>query len=216
MFTPRQSCSSLVGSSAVSLLAALALALMFTSLRPIVAGAQGAAPKLTPKLTPELAAARAALDKYTDPIVAVHDGFFSSVGCMEYTTGMSGHGAMDYKAGGMGVHFLNMGNVGPKLDPAKPQVLLYEPVGDKLQLVAAEWFVPTDVSKEAPSIFGQTLQGPMEGHEPVLPAALHHWDLHVWLWKSNPSGVFSSTNPSLKCPKAGYSFDEKPPKIVKP
>jgi hypothetical protein len=47
----------------------------------------------------------------------------------------------------------------------------------------------------------------MAGHEPVLPEALHHWDLHVWLWKSNPSGLFSSTNPTVKCPKTGYSFD---------
>ena len=106
--------------------------------------------------------------------------------------------------------------IGPKLDPTKPQVLLYETVGDKLQLVAAEWFVPTDLAKEAPTIFGQKLQGPMEGHEPVIPAALHHWDLHVWLWKANPAGLFSSTNPALKCPKTGYSFDEMPPKIVKP
>ena len=169
-----------------------------------------------PQLSPELMAARAALDKYKDPILAVHDGYFSTVGCLAYSEGMSGHGSMDYKPGGMGVHFLNATNIGPKLDPMKPQVLLYEPVGDKLQLVAAEWFVPTEVSKDAPSIFGQTLQGPMEGHEPLLPAALHHWDLHVWLWKSNPSGLFSSTNPNVTCPKTGYSFNEKPPKMATP
>ena len=42
----------------------------------------------------------------------------------------------------MGVHFLNVGLVGKPLDPLQPQILVYEPVGDKLQLVAAEWFVP--------------------------------------------------------------------------
>ena len=42
----------------------------------------------------------------------------------------------------------NMGNVGPKLDPAKPQVLIYEPTGDTLRLVAAEWFMPADLADE--------------------------------------------------------------------
>ena len=201
--------------SAAATLAVIGLGVMAASLQPATLQAQ-AGSKADAPLSPELVAVRAALDKYKDPIVAVHDGYFSSVACLGYSQGMSGHGGMDYKAGGMGVHFLNAANIGPTLDPMKPQVLLYEPVGDKLQLVAAEWFVPTQVSKQAPSIFGQTLQGPMAGHEPVLPAALHHWDLHVWLWKSNPSGLFSSTNPNVKCPKAAYSFDEKPPMMVTP
>jgi hypothetical protein len=166
-------------------------------------------------LTPELATVRAGLDKYKDPILAVHDGFLSSVACLNFSQGSSGHGDMDYKAGAMGVHFINMGNIGPTLDPAKPQVLIYEPVGDGLRLVAAEWFMPTQVSNVAPTIFGKKLQGPMEGHEPVLPQELHHFDLHVWLWKANPNGMFSSTNPAVTCPKGPYSIDEKPPKMVK-
>jgi hypothetical protein len=35
-------------------------------------------------MTPELQKVRAALDKYQDPIVAVHDGYFSTLGCVEY------------------------------------------------------------------------------------------------------------------------------------
>jgi hypothetical protein len=54
----------------------------------------------------------------------------------------------------------------------------------------------------------------MEGHHPLMPGALHHYDLHVWLWKENPAGMFSPTNPGLKCPKTGYSFREKAPKAV--
>ena len=197
------------------LLIALALGIVSASLSPGSLQAQ-AAPKNAAAMPAELVAVKAALEKYKDPILAVHDGYFSSVACISYSTGMTGHGAMDYKPGTMGVHFLNGANIGPKLDPAKPQVLIYEPVGDKLQLVAAEWFMPTAVSKTAPSIFGQTLQGPMAGHEPVLPASVVHWDLHVWLWRPNPNGLFSSTNPAVHCPKTGYSFDEKPPMMVKP
>lgn len=161
----------------------------------------------------QLATARAALAKYQDPIAAVHDGYFSTVGCIDYPTGSSGHHGMMYKPGGMGVHFLNTALIGPALDPAKPQVLIYEPSGDKLQLVAAEWFLPVMPGiTEPPKVFGRALEGPMDGHAPIMPAEMRHWDLHVWLWKSNPNGMFSPTNPELKCPQTGYTYAEDPPK----
>jgi len=182
------------------------------------AGAQQA-----PTLDPALSATRAALEKYQDPMVAVRDGYYSTVACIEFksTSGdMAGHNMehMDYKPGAMGVHFLNLGNVGPTLDPLKPQVLLYEIVGKKLKLTGAEWFVPTALAKTPPMIFGQTLQGPMEGHQPIMPEGLHHWDLHVWLFKDNPAGMFSPTNAAVKCPVSSYaySFQDSPPKTVQP
>ncbi|MBI2461386.1 MAG: hypothetical protein HYV61_07870 [Candidatus Rokubacteria bacterium] len=156
-----------------------------------------------PVLPPELEKVRAALEKYKDPVVAVRDGYFSTLGCVEYP------------AGGMGIHFLNLKLMGPVPDPMKPSVLLYEPVGDKLVLVGAEWFIPLATGiKERPTIFGQPFDGPMEGHEPLLPAELHHYDLHVWLFKKNPAGLFKSTNPDVKCPKGPYTFMEHPPKLV--
>ncbi len=168
--------------------------------------------------TAAISAVRAALAKYKDPIVAVRDGYYSSVGCVDFPGGGMEHGSMEYKPGAMGVHFINMGLVGPKLDSTKPQVLLYEPVGNKLVLAGAEWFVPTQLAKTPPTIMGHKLMGPMEGHEPIMPAALHHWDLHVWLWKDNPNGMFSPTNSAVHCPKGGYaySFADKPPKMVAP
>jgi hypothetical protein len=45
---------------------------------------------------------------------------------------------------------------------------------------------------------------------------LHHWDLHVWLYKDNPNGMFSPTNSAVKCPKGVYTFADAPPKMVKP
>lgn len=169
-------------------------------------------------LPANLTATRAALDKYQDPLAAVRDGYFSTLGCVDYPKGGGGMDEMAYKPGGMGVHFINPSLIGPTLDSLKPQVLLYEPVGDKLRLVGAEWFAPVAVAKTAPTIFGQTLMGPMEGHPPIMPASLHHWDLHVWLWKDNPAGVFSPTNARVKCPEHGYgySFDDEPPKVVRP
>lgn len=165
-------------------------------------------------VTPELAAVRSQLDKYRNPIVAVYDGYFSTVGCIEYPKGAT-EGSMKYPAGGMGVHFLNFQNMGPTLDPAKPQVLIYEPVGDSLRLVAAEWFMPAELAGSSPpSVFGRALEGPMEGHQPLMPPGFHHYDLHVWLWKENPEGIFSPTNPAVKCPNRGYSFHESAPKMV--
>jgi hypothetical protein len=177
------------------------------------AAAQAGKASGAPKLSADMEQVRAGLDKYQDPIAAVHDGYFSTLACVEYQKGAEGH--MQYTPGGMGVHFINLQTIGPKLDPAKPQVLIYEPVGDKLRLAAAEWFVPTQVAAGVhPTIFGQKLQGPMEGHEPLQPQGLHHYDLHVWLWKANPAGLFSATNPAVKCPRGSYSFREKSPKMV--
>jgi hypothetical protein len=157
-------------------------------------------------MSPELQAARAALAKYSDPLAAVRDGYFSTLACIDFPTGMT-DGSVEYPPGAMGVHLLNPANIGPKLDPTKPQVLIYEPVGDKLVLAGAEWFVPVQAAGGVvPTIFGQTLAGPMDGHEPIMPTSLRHYDLHVWLWKDNPRGIFTSTNAALKCaPGAAYT-----------
>jgi hypothetical protein len=164
-------------------------------------------------ITPELQRVREALDKYQDPVVAVHDGYFSTLGCVEYPKAGAA-GQVPYRAGGMGIHFFNVALMG-KLDPLKPQVLVYQPVGGKLRLVAAEYFVPLSAEvKERPQLFGQPFDGPMEGHHPLMPHELKHYDLHVWLWKRNPSGLFSPTNPDVKCPNSAYTFKETAPALV--
>ena len=130
---------------------------------------------------PDLSLVRSALQKYEDPYLAIHDGYFSTLGCVVIEhAGAAGHVA--YKPGGMGIHFLNMGLLGPVPDPAKPQVLIYEPDGDQLRLIAAEWFVPLSTGVKArPKLWGRAFDGPMMGHPPLLPMELTHYDLHVWL-----------------------------------
>ncbi|HET6469664.1 MAG TPA: hypothetical protein VFG43_14915 [Geminicoccaceae bacterium] len=166
-----------------------------------VSGGAAAADEAT--LSPELQAARAALEKYKDPVQAVHDGYFSTLGCVHYADG------------GMGVHFLSPGRIGPVPDPASPQILVYEPDEEgKLHLVAAEWFVPLATGvKERPALFGQPFNGPMEGHVPLMPKELHHYDLHVWLFKDNPAGMFNVTNPDVTC-TGPYALLEEPPPDV--
>lgn len=120
-------------------------------------------------------------------------------------------------AGGMGFHYVNPALLlDPAIDAAKPEVLLYAPNEQgKLKLVGVEylavalantpsgpapWFGPTPPPggffNPAPVLFGQTFDGPMEGHGPGMP---WHYDLHVWLYRANPSGMFAQWNPNVSC-----------------
>ena len=178
---------------------ACALALAALSLQASAASAGSPAPTLPP----ELEAVRDRLAKYKDPVAAVRDGYLSTLGCVHYPSGA------------MGVHFLNPALISPELDPGKPQILVYEPVGDRLELVAAEWLVPLATGiTQRPSLFGRPFDGPMAGHEPLMPHELHHYDLHVWLFRENPEGVFAATNPSVSCEGYGYALLEGPPATV--
>ncbi len=125
-----------------------------------------------PDVPADMEAVREHLNKYQDPLAAIRDCYFSTLGCVIYPDG------------NMGLHFVNMALMGTRLDPMSPQILLYEPVDGKLRLTGAEWFVPLSTGvEERPELFGQEFEGPMEGHFPVLPLELHHYDLHVWLYK---------------------------------
>ena len=149
------------------------------------AGAEGGS---LPKVSPELEKVRAHLEKYKDPVTAIREGYFSTLACVHFAEGA------------MGVHFVNLGLVGPVPDPMAPQVLVYAPEGGKLRLVSVEWLVPLATGiKDRPVLFGQKFHGPMEGHHPLQPRELHHYDLHVWLFDDNPDGLFNDTNPTVKC-----------------
>jgi hypothetical protein len=195
----------------ISVICTLALMLPVAQQAVMAQAAEAVSTKADPAA---LAAMRAALKKYEDPYVAVHDGYFSSVGCVVIgKAGAPGHVA--YKPGGMGIHFLNMSLVGPKVDPSKPPVLLYEEVGGKLRLTGAEWFVPLATGvKERPTLWGQPFDGPMMGHPPLLPMDLTHYDLHVWLYKPNPLGIFAPTNPKVTCAGHPYRIVEEAPMLV--
>lgn len=157
------------------------------------AAAQQPAPSRSPSSAPSVDSVRALLARYQDPMMAIHDGYHSTLACVEFPEGA------------MGVHFINVQTIGPTVDPSKPQVLMYEPVGDSLRLAGAEWFVPLATGvKEAPVLFGETFDGPMDGHHPVMPHELRHYDLHVWLFKDNPRGMFTSVNSAVSCAGQPY------------
>jgi hypothetical protein len=173
---------------------------------------EGATPADDSGLGPELAAVRRATANFHDPSVAVGAGYLSPAG---------GH-CDESPAGTMGVHSPKPALLQSQvLDPLQPEVLLYLPGKDGVRLVAVEYVQPVLLKNPAtgvvapwgpmtpwpsnyqvvtptPTLFGQTFQGPMPGHVPGMP---WHWDLHVWVWAHNPSGMFAQWNPSLSCPE---------------
>jgi len=147
----------------------------------------------------ELARTKAALDKYQSVAVAKAAGYVASSPC---AFSLAGAGEESSHPGGMGIHYTNDALLKGPLTPSKPPVLVYAPTADGgLQLVAAEYFKPdadqnVKTDGDRPTLFGRQFDGPMLGHAPGMPI---HYDLHVWLWKHNPSGIFAPWNPDVSC-----------------
>jgi hypothetical protein len=107
--------------------------------------------------------------------------------------------------GGMGVHYVKEALVGdPAIGAARPEALVYEPERNgRLRLVALEHVVlqaAWDAAHSAPpSLFGQQFSLVPAGNRYGLPA---FYELHAWVGKHNPSGLFKDWNPRVHCPAA--------------
>ena len=70
---------------------------------------------------------------------------------------------------------------------------------------ASDWRADADqnlgTADDKPRLFGRPFDGPMAGHDPAMPI---HYDLHVWLWKTNPRGMFVAFNPNASCPPGSH------------
>jgi hypothetical protein len=104
--------------------------------------------------------------------------------------------------------------VGGPPDPLHPNVLICEPTGDDIKLIAAEWLVLYVKGEPRLSLVGQEFQGPIEGHFSLIPKEFVHYDLHAWLFKDNPTGMFRPTNPDVSCDKAEFPMLEQPTKMI--
>jgi hypothetical protein len=101
-------------------------------------------------------------------------------------------------AGGMGYHWANPPLIDPVFDPFQPEVVLYEADAQgNLKLVAVEYVV-VNVGQPAPTFGGQPFD--VGGAPPLEQQNIPHWTLHVWLHKTNPSGLFAKFNPTVTCP----------------
>jgi hypothetical protein len=145
-----------------------------------------ASPSLTDPVTQSaLAKVRAATAKYHDVNVAIADGYLPAGPCVA----VPGLGVM-------GTHYVNFALVDPDVDELTPEILLYVETEDGPRLVAVEYFA-IDIGQPNPVLFnGVEMEGPMPGHGPGEP---DHFDLHVWLWQSNPEGIFEDFNQYLDC-----------------
>lgn len=137
-----------------------------------------------------IGAVRAWTERYHAEAAAIADGFVPTDTCVP----------------GMGYHYVNYSRFDGRIEPSRPEVLIYVdgPDGGR-QLVAAEWVVvdrdqDLATTDDRPQVFGHDFDGPMEGHEAGMP---RHYDLHAWAWLDNPDGAFTAVNPTVTCPSGG-------------
>lgn len=104
--------------------------------------------------------------------------------------------------GAMGIHYANPVLLqSGKLDPARPQALVYQGTDEgRLQLGALEYVVlqsEWDVNHSTPpSLFGHAFMLMPADNRFGLPAS---YKLHAWIWWTNPSGTFTMWNPAVNC-----------------
>jgi hypothetical protein len=138
-----------------------------------------------------LTAARAISKHYQSEAVAIEKGFARTDHCIEVS-----------HLGGMGYHYVNVARVDTRLEPGRPEVMLYKDGPQGRELTGIEYLVvdqDQDLStdEDRPELWGHKFDGPMPGHESGMPV---HYDLHVWAWHDNPDGAFSTWNPAISCP----------------
>ena len=140
----------------------------------------------------ELARVRAATARFHELDVALAEGYGPLHTCTDEESGL----------GAMGQHYVKGTVVGDTVfDLAQPEVLVYEPTANgRMRLVAVEFVVFADawaqVSSSPPTLFGRQLALVPEPNRYGVPA---FYQIHVWLWKSNPAGMFSDWNERVSC-----------------
>lgn len=121
----------------------------------------------------------AATAKYADVNVATNEGFFDASGFVP----------------NMGHHYVLPARMDGTFELEKPEILLYVPgANGDMEFVAVEYAVPIeDLDNPGPPPEGFT------GNEDEWEINTHlsQWQLHVWLVKENPNGIFAPTNPTV-------------------
>jgi hypothetical protein len=135
---------------------------------------------------------RESTERFKDVMVAEGEGDHLAFGCVS---------GGDF--GAMGMHFLKAEYLDGDLDPAHPEIIIYEPTKDgRLKLTGVDFLV----TKEA-----WEAKHPDEGPPELKGQLLHLFEspnrfglgvfytLHVWAWKDNPNGTFVNWHPNVSC-----------------
>jgi hypothetical protein len=123
--------------------------------------------------------------------------------------------------GAMGVHYVRPDLLGISAPPSprvdgngthtdfnKPAILIYEPQANgSLELVAVENLVFIKAweaagHKAPPSYQGKSFDLMKDDPATTIDEAHMfepHYDLHVWLYRDNPNGLFAQFNPNVSC-----------------
>jgi hypothetical protein len=195
---------------------------------PLLAGlalplhSQAPAAAAPPASEPTLKQVREATSRYQDVKVALADGYKPDPSGMCVAATMEGRPAEE---GAMGVHYIRPDLLGITAPPnprvngtsthtdfLQPAILIYEPQADgSSQLVAVENLVFIKSWEAAGHTAPPTFQGHSFNKMQDDPATeldeAHgfepHYDLHVWLYRENPKGMFAQFNPAVKCGDMG-------------
>jgi hypothetical protein len=144
----------------------------------------------------QLARVRDATDRYHTLAVAEDAGYGEFYVCTDHVTD-----------GTMGQHYVNLDLVldtatgVPTIDPLQPEALVYEPrINGGYRLVGVEYVVFQaawdEVNEAPPALFGRTFTLVTSPNRYGLPP---FYELHAWIWRPNPSGIFMDWNPSVSC-----------------
>lgn len=160
---------------------------------------------------------RAATARFQDLNVALKEGYIRDPSNMCMTAPMEG---APKQLGAMGIHYFRpdllgitaeaprVAGTGMHTDFTTPGVLIYEPQADgRMTLVAVENLVWADAwratSKELPTFRGNEYYRMVDN--PATPdideahGFMPHFELHMWLYRNNPNGLFAPFNPSVTC-----------------
>lgn len=148
--------------------------------------------RMDPVTLKMLADLRGTTAKYHRMEVAEDAGYSLGSACVSHPT-----------LGGMGYHYVNFDIVDEVFDPTQPEALLYEMdkegnmklVGVEFIVVAATW----DLANENPPSFGSQ----EFNFDPSIVLPFDNYQLHVWVWKNNPAGIFTKFNPNVECEENG-------------
>ena len=140
-----------------------------------------------------LASVRGATAAYHRVDAAIADGYVLGSPC----EAMPGQG--------IGIHYRKGSLIDGVVDPSRPELLVYEPRrnGD-LELVAVAFVVRAsawDPTHTSPPMLGNQVfedKRVPDWSSPPFP----NYELHVWLWKHNPNGMYATTNPLVSCEAA--------------
>jgi len=167
---------------------------------------------------PTLAEVRKLTERFQDVGTALAEGYIRDPFDLCDTAEMMGRPAAE---GAMGVHYVRPDLLGITKPPSprvngegihtdfrKPAILIYEPQADgSMELVAVENLVFAHAwraagNAERPTFHGVPYNSMIDDPKTSTDEAHMfepHFDRHVWIYRDNPSGVFSPFNPSVTC-----------------